>query len=97
MVHAPAPETFERLMLRTLNRCPDCDGTGYVGVDYDEVEPCGCIAPDVRGAMQTLAIDLECEGIDNPLAETFTLAAVLADLSRLLGIEPPARVAALVG
>ncbi len=44
-----------------------------------------------------LVRELEAEGIADPLAESFTLAAVLDDLSRLMEVPAPASVSALIG
>lgn len=44
-----------------------------------------------------LVAELEDEGVTDPLAEPITLAAVLADLFRMIEAPVPASVATLVG
>ena len=41
--------------------------------------------------------ELEAEGIENPLSQPFTLAAVLNDLCMLAEIQPPAAIVLAVG
>lgn len=97
-------KTFERAVFEVVNRCPTCDGSGYMaywhGPDPDdvEVEPCSeCPSHDVRSAFDSLVIELECAGVDNPMSESFTLAAIVADVCRLLNVDHPARVSTLMG
>ena len=50
----------------------------------------------INDALQALAADLAAEGIADPLAEQFTLAALWHDLCHLTGEALPADVAALL-
>ncbi len=50
----------------------------------------------VNDALRALCDELAADGVPAPLAQSFTLAAVWADLARLAGEEPPAAVVALL-
>ncbi len=53
--------------------------------------------PTLNTLMAALVGELEEGEIPTPLAQSFTLANIWADLARLAGEEPPAAVLALLG
>jgi hypothetical protein len=59
------------------------------GPDEFDTEPCDCPARELRAAMHALVSAMRDDGIAHPWSEPVTLACVFADLSRLLGVEPP--------
>ncbi len=50
----------------------------------------------VNEALHALCAELAADGVPDPLGQSFTLAALWADLARLAGEDVPADVAALV-
>ena len=54
------------------------------------------MATTVNALLRQLLAELQAEQIPDPLAQSFTLAALWLDLCRLAGEEPPADVATLL-
>ena len=50
----------------------------------------------INDALTQFCRDLAADGVSDPLAQPFTLAALWCDLCALAGEDPPADVAALV-
>lgn len=49
-------------------------------------------AATIVQAMAVVVADLRAEGVDDPLREPITLAAVLNDICRNIGTEPPSEI-----
>src|SRR5688572_749326 len=88
--------------------CPECFGTGYIAsLENDDVEPCDLCA--VEATVETLGAgwlaricdrlvaEMEGAGIDDPMSEPLTLAAVLHDLFTLAGSPVPAPIRERIG
>lgn len=88
--------------------CPECFGTGYIASLYgDDVEPCDMCAEEATIELLSggwlarvagrLVDDMKGAGIEDPLGEPLTLAAVLHDLFTLAGSQAPADIRERIG
>jgi hypothetical protein len=75
----------------------ECPGTIAATVDYYQAIHQSRQAHDLHRLIGRYLDELEATGIENPLAEPFTLAAVLNDLCALAGITPPVVVRMAIG
>lgn len=48
-------------------------------------------------ALGSIVAEMRAEGIEAPLTQPVTLAAVMSDICRIVGVEPPAEVTDLIG